>query len=102
MAYRAQGPFILCRNRGALPHCDCTLLHKNCNVTALRCCKKVKFILVGKSPTLGKFGGNFGRKGKGGKRERKREKEEEREKSGKEKGKMERKRREIVKGEEEN
>ena len=40
------GPFILCRNCVVLPHC--TLLHRNCDVTALilLCCMKVKFILT--------------------------------------------------------
>ena len=43
---------------------------------------------MGESPTLGKFGGNFGRKGEmmeEGKKGREREKEEEREQRGKEK-----------------
>ena len=48
---------------------------------------------VGDSPTLGKFGGNFGR-GKEELKGREREKEEEREKRGTEDWKMERKRRE--------
>ena len=39
---RSIGPFILHRNCVALPHC--TLLHRNCDVTALRCRMKVKFI----------------------------------------------------------
>ena len=57
---------------------------------------------MGKLPTLGKFGENFGRKGERRKKGREREKEEGRETRGKEKGKMERKRWEIVKVEEEN
>ena len=36
--------FILHHNYVALPHC--TLLHRSCDVTALRCCIKVKFILT--------------------------------------------------------
>ena len=39
-----KGPFILRRNCTVLPHC--TALHRNCNVTALRCRIKVKFILT--------------------------------------------------------
>ena len=39
-----EGPFILRLNCVALPHC--TLLHRNCDVTALRCLMKVKFILT--------------------------------------------------------
>ena len=36
--------FILCRNCVVLPHC--TVLHRNCDVTALRCRVKVKLILT--------------------------------------------------------
>ena len=39
-----KGPFILRCNCTVLPHC--TALHRNCNVTALRCRIKVKFILT--------------------------------------------------------
>ena len=42
--YITKGPFILRRNCTVLPHC--TALHRNCNVTALQCCIKVKFILT--------------------------------------------------------
>ena len=40
---KGKGPFILGRNCVALPHC--TLLHRNCDVTALRCRMKVHFNL---------------------------------------------------------
>ena len=40
----SKGPFILHHNCVALPHC--TLLHTNCDVTALRCRMKVKLILT--------------------------------------------------------
>ena len=40
----SKGPFILHCNCDALSHC--TLLHINCDVTGLQCCKKVKFILT--------------------------------------------------------
>ena len=39
-----KGPFILRCNCVALPHCN--LLHRNCDVTALRCRMKIKFILT--------------------------------------------------------
>ena len=57
---------------------------------------------MGESPTLGKLVGNFGRNGKGGKREGRGEKRREGKREARKKGKMERKRREIVEGEEGN
>ena len=39
-----KGPFILRPNWVALPHC--TLLDRNCDITALRCRMKVNFILT--------------------------------------------------------
>ena len=47
-----KGPSILCRNCVALPHC--TLLHRNCDDTALRCRMKVKFILTWNVVTCGR------------------------------------------------
>ena len=41
---KSKGPFILHRNCVALQHC--TALHRNCDVTALWCHMKVKFILT--------------------------------------------------------
>ena len=46
MLSRYKGPFILHSNSVELQHC--TLLHGNCNVTALPCRMKVKFILTWK------------------------------------------------------
>ena len=42
--YNFIGPFILLHNCVLLPHC--TLLHRNCDVTALPCRMKVKLILT--------------------------------------------------------
>ena len=41
---RGKGLFILRRSCVKLPHC--TVLHKNCDDTELRCRMKVKFILT--------------------------------------------------------
>ena len=47
-----KGPFILRHNCVSLSHCTCILLHRNCDVTALRCRMKVKFILTWHAVTL--------------------------------------------------
>ena len=44
LVFHIKGSFILCCKWVALPHC--TLLHRNCHVTALRCQRKVKLILT--------------------------------------------------------
>ena len=86
------------RNLSSLSSLTCTTSSRHENLQDFQWCNQGWV----SRPPLESLGGNFGRKGKGGKREGRGKKEEGREKRPKEKGKMEKKRRGILKEEEEN